>query len=378
MAQQIEKPINQNINKPYRVAVVDDSAVVRGLIRRFLEKSGVATVVAAAADGQSALRVLSKTKVDVVVLDIEMPRMDGLTALPLMLKQDPALQVVMTSTLSLRNAKIAMTALEKGAKDFLPKPEISGELAGAYARQLIEKVVHLGEAGRKMQTQTAGFPQTRSAKTNEMEPPASSEAVDFSLREFPKTAPKVIAIGSSTGGPNALRALFSTLSPEIKQPILVTQHMPSKFTRILAENIGELTGRETVEASDGMGVRARCTYVAPGGLHLTVSGNDTGPVVRLLSTPPENFCRPAVDPMLRSLVKVFGNRVLVVILTGMGADGLKGSEGVVAAGGTVIAQDQATSVVWGMPGAVATAGLCSFVGPIGNLGKTVNRIALGD
>ena len=187
--------------------------------------------------------------------------------------------------------------------------------------------------------------------------------------------PEIIAIGSSTGGPQALFAVLGALKPGIAQPIVITQHMPATFTTILAEHIERASGIRTIEASDGLLVQGGHVYVAPGDFHMTIEAQGVQRVIRLLKTAPENYCRPAVDPMLRSLTKLYGRKVFAVILTGMGQDGLRGGECVVAAGGAVIAQDEASSVVWGMPGAVAMAGLCSAVIPLAEIAPYIRRVA---
>jgi two-component system chemotaxis response regulator CheB len=196
------------------------------------------------------------------------------------------------------------------------------------------------------------------------------------LRHAPIEHPEVLAIGSSTGGPQALFNVVGSLSKDVRQPILITQHMPATFTTILAEHLTRVSNRPCAEAKDGDPVEQGRIYVAPGDFHMVVEGGAGKRVIRLLKTPPENFCRPAVDPMLRSLADSYGKRVLVAILTGMGYDGQKGAERITQVGGTVIAQDEASSVVWGMPGAVALAGLCTAVMPIGDIGPYLQRHAL--
>ncbi len=372
MADALLKPSVSSDDR-YRVLLVDDSAVARGFIRKFVDQSDAARVVATANNGEHALSALDKNDVDIVILDLEMPVMDGLTALPLILEKKPSVQVIVTSALSLRNAEIGLAALEKGAADFLAKPETSANMVGEYARQLIDKITHLGEARHKLKK----APRQTSTTRKSAAPPPSVAAHSLSLREMPTEAPEAIAIGSSTGGPNALRELLPQLSPKIHQPIFITQHMPAKFTQLLADSLDALSGRPTQEATDGMPVRSGNAYVAPGGFHLCIRHSNAGPVLQTVDTPPENFCKPAVDPMLRSLIDVYGRRLFVIILTGMGSDGLIGGRQVVENGGALIAQDQDSSVVWGMPGAVAEAGLCSFVGPLDELAVTINRIALG-
>jgi two-component system chemotaxis response regulator CheB len=194
---------------------------------------------------------------------------------------------------------------------------------------------------------------------------------------FPR--PEVIAIGSSTGGPQALAEVLKDLPPSVSQPILVTQHMPATFTALLAQHMTRYAGRLAAEARDGERIEPGRIYIAPGGKHLVAEqGAAGGILIRLDDGPPENSCKPAVDPMLRSLARIYGDRLLTIILTGMGCDGLKGCEAVVNAGGRVMAQDRETSVVWGMPGAVAQAGLCRDVLPLRQIGSALKRIAGGE
>ncbi len=356
---------------PIRVMVVDDSAVIRGLITRILEADSQVRVVATAGNGRMAVDNLSDIDIDIIILDIEMPVMDGLTALPKLLDVDPEIKIIMASTLSTRNAEISIRALNAGAADYVPKPTSSREIrtGDEFRRALLAKVKALGEVRRRR----------RSAARGKVPPPGpgAHPAKPIALRQPGAVRPNVLAIGSSTGGPQALFALFGNLKSDIQQPILITQHMPPTFTTILAEHIARASGRPCAEAKDGEVVASGHIYVAPGDFHMVVEPNKAQRVFRLSNAPPENFCRPAVDPMLRSLAKVFGPRVLSVILTGMGHDGLGGGEAVTKAGGTVIAQDEATSVVWGMPGAVATAGICSAVLPIKELAPYIMRVAQG-
>ena len=348
-----------------RVMVVDDSAIIRGLITRMLEANPAITVAASCANGQAAIHELARTEVDLVVLDIEMPVMDGLTALPELLKLKPGLPVVIASTLSQRNAEISLKALSLGAADYVPKPSGTG-LGGSedFRRELVEKVLALGNRPRRHAP----------AATAAVEAPVMATAHasrPFALRQPGAAKPHILAIGSSTGGPPALNTFLALLRPSLRAPIVITQHMPPTFTTILAQQIAKTSGRPCHEAVDGETILPGSIYVAPGSYHMIFERRGATCVARLNQEPPENFCRPAVDPMLRSLVRVFGANVLTVILTGMGADGKKGSQEVVAAGGTVVAQDEASSVVWGMPGAVATAGLCAAVLPLPKLATYV-------
>ncbi len=363
---------------PVRVMVVDDSHVIRGLLSRTLDSDPGIKVVVTAANGKAAVDEIAKHDVDVVVLDIEMPVMDGMTALPLLVAAKPGVQVIMASTLTLKGASISMKALSRGAVDYVPKPTSTGEINSAegFKRELVSKVKSWGIAGRRK----------RPAGTAGAAPAAMSQvkrlyaAGPIKLRDMPMLfRPDCIAIGSSTGGPQALFKVFQMLGKVPNLPIFVTQHMPATFTTILAEHLAQASGMPAAEAKDGEAVQAGRIYVAPGDFHMTVSMEGARKVLRLDRNPPENFCRPAVDPMLRSLAKVYGGKVLTLILTGMGQDGMKGGKDIVEAGGVVVAQDEGTSVVWGMPGAATGAGLCSAVLPLSDIApflrKTLSRMA---
>ncbi len=361
---------------PYRLMVVDDSAVIRGLIIRAFELDPEITVVASASNGEMALNALERHDVEIVVLDIEMPVMDGLTALPRLLAAKPGLKVIIASTLTRRGADITMRALAAGAADYLTKPAISVIIgADEFTRELVAKVKALGESSRgiiALKHLRARPPALR--RTEELAPDHPLRRV-IALRPMSRDLPEAVAIGSSTGGPQALFRVLGALRGAVSQPIFITQHMPATFTAILAEHIGRASGFFATEATDGEPVRAGQVYIAPGDFHMTVEQTAPGQrVVRIGQGPPENFCRPSVDPMLRSLAAAYGPRLLCLMLTGMGKDGLGGSKAVVEAGGTVIAQDEATSVVWGMPGSVAQAGLCSAVLPLGEIGPFVCRM----
>jgi len=360
-------PSDAGLSSPYRVMVVDDSIVIRGLLTKILEKGGDIAVVASVANGELALKAIGRHDVEIIVLDIEMPVMDGMTALPLLLKQDPKLQIIMASTLTLKNAEVSLRALSSGAADYIPKPTATSEMGGTqnFGRDLIEKVRGLGarRRGDKTPLQTAA---KKGPVPEQQKKGGLYGDGPIVLRKPSLYMPEVVAIGSSTGGPQALFTLLEKLG-KIRLPILITQHMPPTFTTILAEHISRVSGAPCAEAVDGERVEGEKIYLAPGGFHMVVEKEGQEKRIRLLQTPPENFCRPAVDPMLRSLAKAYGGHVLAVILTGMGQDGLKGGEEVIAAGGGMIAQDEASSVVWGMPGAVATAGLCSAVRPLAEI-----------
>jgi two-component system chemotaxis response regulator CheB len=356
---------------PYRVMIVDDSAVIRGILARTLDNEPGIVVATTASNGEQAVRLLAQTPVDVIVLDIEMPVLDGLGALPRLLAIDRNLKIVMASTLTQRNAEISLKALELGAADYIPKPTATRELSAGddFKRELVTKVRTLGAAYRR----AVGSPAWSSASVPAVIP---SKTPAFALRPFRVQAIDVLAIGSSTGGPQALIRFFKALK-SFAGPVLVTQHMPPTFTAILADNIARSTGRPCAEAKDGEPVIAGRVYIAPGNFHMMAVREGGEICIRVNQDAPENFCRPSVDPMLRSMVQVWGSSLLTVILTGMGHDGLKGCRSVVEAGGIVIAQDEASSVVWGMPGAVANDGICSAVKPIEDLVGFAENIGQG-
>ncbi len=358
-----------------KVMVVDDSAVIRGLLQRIMATDSSIEVVASASNGQSAINMLRNHDIHVVVLDIEMPIMDGLSALPQLLEIDPDLKVIVASTLTQRNAEISMKALELGATDYLPKPTSPREINadGAFHRELLSKIRSLASRPRlrprRITAPVAGLPLARPSMA--ASGPVKRPVV---LRKAATVTPAVLAIGSSTGGPQALFTLLRSLPKTLTVPVLITQHMPRLFTSILAQHITRNCGQRCAEAVDGETLEAGRIFLAPGDRHMLIEPKNGRLVIRLTDDAPENFCRPSVDPMFRSLIAAFGAKVLGVILTGMGSDGLNGSKQLIAAGGNLIAQDEATSVVWGMPGAVATAGLCSAVLPLPDIAPYVANL----
>lgn len=383
-----------------KVMVVDDSAVIRGLLTRTLESTGSIAVVASVGNGKAAIETLARTVVDVVVLDIEMPIMDGIAALPQLVAMAPAVKILMASTLTQRNAELSLKAMSLGAADYVPKPTSTREVSGQeeFRRELCSKVLALGQAARaggsraRLQGSAdrngpvsglaARAPGARPAAVsgvpaqNAAAPVAAKSPTLFALRASGRMPVRALAIGSSTGGPQALFKVIASLAG-LPIPIFVTQHMPPAFTAILADHIARQCKVPCVEAKDGMAVAAGQVHLAPGDFHMIVRGDASAPVLHLDKGPPENFCRPAVDPMLRSLIALYGGSLLTCILTGMGSDGEKGCEEVVNAGGTVVAQDEATSVVWGMPGAVSRRGLCSAVLPLDEIGPHLRKQIAG-
>jgi two-component system, chemotaxis family, protein-glutamate methylesterase/glutaminase len=362
-----------------RVMICDDSAVVRGLLSRLIESDPEFEIAATAANGEAAIRTLQRGPVDVIVLDVEMPVMDGLTALPKLLAVDRNVQIIVASTLTTRNAQVSLQALSAGAADYVPKPSSSSELNGSsdFRRELLEKIRVLGHRARKARGAPAGGPMARGPVPGTVFRAASPAGGAYALRKPSARKPQVLAIGSSTGGPQALTSLLAALPGTFDSPIVVAQHMPATFTAILAEHLTRAAHRPAAEAVDGEPLGKGRIYVAPGGHHLKVEMRAGAAVLRLTQDPPENFCRPAVDPLFRSVAQAFGSAALAVVLTGMGADGAKGARILADAGGTVIAQDEATSVVWGMPGATAQAGCCSAVLPLPEIAPLVSRLFAG-
>jgi two-component system chemotaxis response regulator CheB len=336
-----------------RVMVVDDSVVMRGLLARWLSEAGDFEVVTTAANGRIAVQALERFEPDIVVLDLEMPEMDGLEALPLLLKRRPGIKVIVVSTLTRRNAEISLKCLSLGAVDCLAKPDARQmSTAEDFRRDLLEKLkVHARSRGRVVRlAATAPRPVVK---------PVISR-------------PKCLLIGASTGGPRAVEQVLSGLGSAIQRiPVLIVQHMPPMFTAVFADHLRAQFRVRACEPEDGESLVPGTIFVAPGGRHMGLSGGVGNPVIRLDDGPPVSFCRPAVDVLFRDAAAVFGNAALAVILTGMGSDGTQGARLLVQAGGTVLAQDEATSIVWGMPGSVAKAGLAQDILPLEAIGPVL-------
>lgn len=363
-------------NAPYRIMLVDDSAVIRGMLARWIGAEADCQIVGSHPNGAQAVQHVKICGAEIVILDIEMPVMDGLTALPQLLKQVPGLQVLMASTLTARNADISMRALSLGAVDYIPKPESarSGATTADFQRELLEKIRALGARLRRR----AGASGVVSPLARGLPVAASAvKAKQLALRKPSLLRPEILAIGSSTGGPQALFTFLAGMGKNVKVPILITQHMPATFTAILAEHIQKLTGIPAREAAPGDQPVAGEILIAPGDHHMTLIRQGAARVIKLDQGPQVNFCRPAVDPMFKSIAEIYGAATLGVVLTGMGHDGRDGGRAIVDAGGSILAQDEETSVVWGMPGAVAEAGLCAAVVPLPELVPLVRRYLQG-
>jgi two-component system chemotaxis response regulator CheB len=362
--------------------VVDDSVVIRGLISRWIEAEPDMVVAASLRTGLDAVRQIDRIDPDVAVLDIEMPELDGISALPLLLAKKRNLVIIMASTLTRRNAEISFKALSLGASDYIPKPESTREPTAAetFRHDLIQKIRHLGAKVRRA-IPAAGSPPLapvldRPRESSLRLAPAHPQP---SCRAFGAQAPRALLIGSSTGGPQALMTLVGEIGSVIDRfPVLITQHMPPTFTTILAEHLARSSRRPAHEAIDGEVVKAGHIYVAPGGRHMRVARHGADAVIALDDGEPVNFCKPAVDPLFTSAIDVWQGSILAVVLTGMGSDGARGGKEIVAAGGSVIAQDEASSVVWGMPGAAANAGICAAILPLNQIAPKLVRLFSGD
>jgi two-component system, chemotaxis family, protein-glutamate methylesterase/glutaminase len=341
---------------PIRVMVVDDAVVVRGLVSRWIEEEPGLVLAASVRTGRDAVCQMERAHPDVVVLDVDMPELDGISALPLLLEKNRDLVVIMASTLTRRNAEVSLRALSLGAADYIPKPETNHGIttSATFRRELIDKIRQLGGQRRRRDG-----PALRAVE------PAVAAPPSIKLRPFTALVPRVLVIGSSTGGPQALAQVVARLGPIVERiPVLITQHMPPTFTTILAEHLARASARPAYEPAHGEPIHPGTLYLAPGGKHMRVARRNAVPVIAIDEGPLVNFCRPAVDPLFSSVAQVWGSATLAVILTGMGSDGTQGAADIVAAGGSVIAQDEASSVVWGMPGSVAHAGWCSAVLPL--------------
>ena len=366
--------------EPLRVMVVDDSVVIRGLIARWVDAEPDMTVVASLRTGLDAVNQVERANPDLVILDIEMPDLDGISALPRLLAKKPNLIVIMASTLTRRNAEISFRALSLGASDYIPKPESTREAdaAATFRHDLLQKMRHLGARVRRLSSALPARPVAPVDRLRDV-PRAATATSTLRTRPFGLIAPRVLLIGSSTGGPQALMSLVSQIGAVIdRYPVLITQHMPPTFTTILAEHLSRASNRPVHEGIDGEMIKPGRVYLAPGGVHMRVVRQSGGAAIALDNGPPVNFCKPAVDPMFSSAIDVWQGAILALVLTGMGSDGMRGGKEITAAGGSVIAQDEASSVVWGMPGAAANAGICSAILPMNQIAPKLIRIFSGD
>lgn len=413
-----------------RILVVDDSASIRSTILNLLKTCADESQLSFAVDGRHALQQASRAALigkpyDVILLDIEMPLMDGLQALDELIKLKPAPKVIMSSALTRRGASASMQALGRGAADYVCKPSSNdNNQLEEFRRELLEKVVFWSKrptdsrAPQRQVTLGSREPTTPSTKEVRRQPlpkaPAPLMATKAVTKELPTTGPSqpvgkthtkphrahslkegpssntralrqssheprsrttALAIGSSTGGPQALLRILSDCRADLPFPIFITQHMPATFTTILAEQIDKCCSLKCYEGADGQIVRPGEIYLAPGSHHLTVTGKAGNTKLSLSSAAPVNFCKPAVDPMLQSLLRLYGSGLSIIILTGMGQDGLVGCREASERHARIIAQDEETSIVWGMPGAIARAGIANQIAPLDNISSLINGLA---
>lgn len=354
-----------------RVLIVDDAVVIRRMLSDCLATDPSLEVVGTAPNGRIALQKMEQVNPDVVTLDMEMPVMDGLTTLTELRKVYPRLPVIMFSTLTERGAIATLDALTRGASDYVTKPANVGSVTTAMQRireELVPKIRSLCRPERFAAPVSIGkFP------SQPVFSPVSPGNGWKSPDPTGATRPELLVIGVSTGGPNALATLLPGLSRQFPAPILIVQHMPPLFTKMLAVRLAAVTGMPAAEGVMGAQVKPGEIWVAPGGRHMEVERSGNSLEIRLHDDPAENSCRPAVDVLFRSAARATGARCLGVILTGMGSDGLRGCGDLREAGSQILAQDESTSVVWGMPGAVARAGLAKRVLPLDELAVEINR-----
>lgn len=351
-----------------RVLVVDDAVVMRRLVSSVLEQDPELEVAGIAANGRLALAKIPQCNPDVVTLDVEMPEMDGLETVSQIRKLYPKLPIVMFSTLTRRGASQTLDALARGANDYVAKPANVGSVSDGIERlreELIPKI--------KVQCRSARMGLRGPAPQSIIPPSPQARGTDRKLTAVGRKGKygNVLAIGTSTGGPNALNLLIPALPADLGVPVLIVQHMPPLFTGMLAERLDSCSAIRVHEAQDGQRIEPGHAYIAPGGKHMEVVAPLGAVVAHLHEGPPENSCRPAVDVLFRSVAAIYGAGSLGVVLTGMGQDGLRGSEHLREAGGRILAQDQKSSVVWGMPGAVARAGLADEIVDIEKMAEAI-------
>src|SRR5271155_512455 len=346
---------------PIRILVVDDSVVIRKLLSDTLSGDRALEVVATASDGHIALAKIPQFKPDLITLDIEMPVMDGLETLAAVRKLYPKLPVIMFSTLTEHGAAATLDALALGASDYATKPSNTGSPAVAIERiraELIPKIKALcGTAALKL-----------------LPLPGSRPALKVRTRSNPRI--EIVAIGTSTGGPNALAEVLPRIPDDFPVPIVVVQHMPPIFTRLLAERLASHSAIPVDDGKAGEILSPGHAWIAPGNFHMTVNRAGLQARLNLNQAPAENSCRPAVDVLFRSVAEVYGANVLGVVMTGMGSDGVIGAQRIRERGGEVIIQDEASSVVWGMPGLVQASGQADAVYPLDQLGQEISRRVL--
>jgi two-component system chemotaxis response regulator CheB len=343
-----------------RILIVDDSVVVRKILSEVLSQDPELEVAGTAGNGHIGLAKFASLRPDLILLDVEMPEMDGLETLAELRKLDAHVPIVMFSTLTEHGAATTLSALSLGASDYCGKPSNTGSLADStetLRSELIPKIRALCKLGKLLPHQRPVAPLARVAAVR-----------------LPRKV-EIVALGTSTGGPNALAEVIPKIPAGFPVPIVIVQHMPPVFTHLLAQRLSAQSSIPVHEAVEGEKLLPGHAWIAPGGLHMLVAREAGGVGIRLTKTPPENFCRPAVDVLFRSVAQVYGANALAVVLTGMGADGLVGSKSIRQAGGEIILQDEESSVVWGMPGSIYAAGVSDQVYPLSQIAPQISRLA---
>ncbi len=356
-----------------RVLVVDDSSVVRGLLTRALSRDPAIEVAGTVMHAEAALAWLRTHRVEVVVLDRDLPLPQGFETLRLLRQQQPHVRLVLASYRPCETLSPSRKILMQSA-DACVTTSVSGALSASLdslAQQLIPLIKGSSEIPQtkpETPSHTSDLKPAESSAKTPLTPSGGQTGQASSQKRLP---PTLLVIGASTGGPQALSQVLRDLGPDFETPTLVVQHMPARFTSILASQLRSETGRVVKEAEDGEAVRSGCTYIAPGGYHLEITRQESSRLLKLHQGQEEHYCRPSVNPLYRSAARIAGSRTLAVMLTGMGSDGLEGAGDLVTAGAYILVQDQASSVVWGMPGALAQHGLAHEVLPLDKIGNRI-------
>jgi two-component system chemotaxis response regulator CheB len=345
----------------YRVLIVDDSAVMRRLVRQALESDPDIEVAGVAANGRIALAMVEQYTLDAITLDIEMPEMDGLQTLGELRRRGVRTPVIMFSTLTERGALATLDALAAGADDYVAKPSNVGSSQDSIARIRTEVIPRIKALCWRSTGQPSAASQLPDGAAGTIRPAATEQRVDL------------VAIGTSTGGPNALADVIPLLPRNFPVPVVIVQHMPPTFTHFLAKRLCAVSSLDVQEGVSGALIKPGQVWLAPGDYHMNLRRDDSSVRLSVFQAQPENSCRPSVDVLFRSVAEVFGANVLAVVMTGMGQDGLRGCELIKQARGQVIVQDEASSVVWGMPGYVAKAGLADRILPLAEIADEIIR-----
>lgn len=370
------------------ILAVDDSLVVRSLLSRLIDAEPDLHLMSTASDGRRAVDKVSSIKPDVVVLDVEMPIMNGVEALVEIRKIDPDLPVIMFSNLTRTGAATTLEALANGAKDYAPKPQGSADANESFEqirRELFPKIRQAHEirqmkakrradwSGAARNMRVASEPETAPAQRRH------ESATVPNMASVPNIEIDAVVVGASTGGPVALETVLEAIARPLPVPMMVVQHMPPVFTKALADRLDRKVATRVVEAEAGMVVEAGTCYIAPGGQHLRVRRHSTGEIQIVTDTQPAiNGCRPSVEPLFESAAQVYGKRLAAVIMTGVGRDGATGAALIAKNGSPVIVQDEESSVVWGMPGTVAQAGHATDILPIQRIGPAIAALKMSD